>query len=103
MIKEFFLNNSMSLIEGMHKYNNDQLDEIRYGLEGIYMTLTKVIIILILSLVFNIFKEAILFLLIFDFLCPIFLILWLFLIRILFSQYLSFSFEILHKGFLRSS
>ena len=66
MIKEFFLNNSMSLIEGMHKYNNLQLDEIRYGLEGIYMTLTKVIIILILSLVFNIFKEAVLFLLFFN-------------------------------------
>ncbi len=66
MIRNFVINNSMSLIEGMNKYNNDQLDEIRYGLEGIYMTLTKVTVILLISLIIGLFKETILFLLIFN-------------------------------------
>ena len=39
---------------------------IRYGLEGIYLTISKVIIILILSLIIGIFKEVIIFLLLFN-------------------------------------
>lgn len=39
------------------KYNEEQLDEIRYGLEAIYLTFTKLIIIFIVALILGIFKE----------------------------------------------
>ncbi len=66
MIKNFIINNSMNLVNGMNKYNTEQLEEIKYGLEGIYLTVSKVVVILIISIIFGIFKEAILFLLIFN-------------------------------------
>ena len=68
MIKSFVINNSMNLITGMNKYNNEQLEEIQYGLEGIYVTISKIIVILAISILLNLFKEAILFLLLFNFL-----------------------------------
>ena len=41
------------------KYNSDQLAEIRYGLEGIYLTITKMIVIFIVALLLEIVKEMI--------------------------------------------
>ena len=66
MIKNFVINNSMNLVIGMNKYNNEELDEIKYGLEGIYMTISKVIVILIFSAILGLLKEAILFLILFN-------------------------------------
>lgn len=43
-----------------------KLDEIRYGLEAIYMTVTKTIIIFSLAILLNIFKEMFLLLLFFN-------------------------------------
>ena len=42
------------------KYNDIQLAEIRYGLEGIYLTITKMIIIFIVAILLGIIKETIL-------------------------------------------
>ena len=39
------------------KYDDEKLAEIRYGLEAIYLTITKVIIIFTVSLILGIFKE----------------------------------------------
>lgn len=43
-----------------------KLDEIRYGLEAIYMTVTKTIVIFSLAIILNIFKEMFLLLLFFN-------------------------------------
>ena len=66
MIKNFVIGNSMNIISGTSKYNKEQLEEIKYGLESIYLTLSKVIVILFISFLIGLFKEAILFLLIFN-------------------------------------
>lgn len=41
------------------EYNDEKLAEIRYGLEAIYLTITKLIIIITVSLILGIFKEMI--------------------------------------------
>ena len=66
-MKKFIVNRAMSVISSNYpNYNEDKLAEIRYGLEGIYLTLTKTIIILLITLILGIFKEAIVFLLSFN-------------------------------------
>lgn len=59
-MKEVFLNNSINLIKKYNAYSETDIEKIRYGLEGIYLTITKLIVILVLSIIFNIFKEIIL-------------------------------------------
>ena len=56
----------MNIISGTNKYNKEQLEEIKYGLESIYLTISKVVVILFISFLFGLLKEAILFLLIFN-------------------------------------
>ncbi len=52
------------------KYNpettDSQLEIVQYGLEGLYLTITKLIIILLLSYILNIWKEVIIFLIIYN-------------------------------------
>lgn len=43
-----------------------KLDEIRYGLEAIYITITKTVVIFSLALIFNIFREMLLLLIFFN-------------------------------------
>lgn len=66
MIKNFVVNHSMNLINDLNKYDKIQLEEIKYGIESIYLTLSKVIVILVISYLLGLIKEAILFLLIFN-------------------------------------
>ena len=68
MIKNFVISNSMNLINGLNKYNNEQLEEIKYGLEAIYLLITKFIVIFTLSIILNLWKETLLFLIFFNFL-----------------------------------
>ena len=49
-------------------YDNDKLDEIRYGLEATYLTITKLVVILGISLLLGIFKESVILLVLFNFL-----------------------------------
>ena len=58
-MKDLFLNNSINFIKKNTKYKDDDLELIKYGLEGIYLTLTKTIILIILAIIFNIVKELI--------------------------------------------
>lgn len=57
-MKNMFLNQSMALIT---KYNNsyseDDKDKLRYGLEGIYLMITKSIIIFLAAILLNMLKE----------------------------------------------
>ena len=66
MIKNFIINNSISLVNKTNKYNNTELEEIKYGLESIYLAITKVVVMLFISACIGLFKEAVLFLLIFN-------------------------------------
>ena len=46
--------------------NEEELEIIEYGLEAIYLTFTKIIIILLLSIVLDIFKETLLMILFYN-------------------------------------
>ena len=58
-MKKKFLNNSMREIKSKFpEYDDNKLDEIEYGLEAIYIVLTKTIVIFALAIILNIFKEV---------------------------------------------
>lgn len=60
-MKNFFLNKSIEIVRKNENYSEEKLDEIRYGLEAIYITITKAIIILILSSILHITLEFVIF------------------------------------------
>lgn len=58
-MREKFLNKSMLSIKNKFpEYDQDKLDEISYGLEALYITFTKTIVIFGVSLILNIVKEV---------------------------------------------
>lgn len=60
-MKNMFLTNSVKYItKYSNNYTDIDLEKIKYGLEGIYLTITKLIIIIILSIIFDILKPIIL-------------------------------------------
>ena len=65
-MKQVFLDNSMNLICKYQTFSDIDQKKLRYGLEGIYLTLTKTIVLLILSICLNILKEFLLVLLFFN-------------------------------------
>ena len=68
-MKKFVMNHAMHVVKGVYpNYDDDKLDEIRYGLEAIYLSLSKTIVILLITLILGIFKESVIVLLFFNFL-----------------------------------
>ena len=66
-MKKTFLNFAINLIKKNNPHLNEiKLEEIKYGLEGIYLTISKLIIILSISLLLGIIKEFLLFLLLYN-------------------------------------
>ena len=66
-MKTKFVNKCMNIIQNNNKnLSKRDIDKMRYGLEGLYLNVTKIIFILIISLMLNIFKETIILLLIFN-------------------------------------
>ena len=59
-MKKKFLDSSIDLIKKNNNYSEEQLEIIRYGLEGLYLTITKAIVIFGIALVLGIFKEVLL-------------------------------------------
>lgn len=49
-----------------NKYNDEKIAEIRYGLEAIYLTITKVIIIWTVAIFLKIFKEMIILMILYN-------------------------------------
>lgn len=47
-------------------YDDEKIAVIKYGLEGIYLTITKLVIIIILAYILGLFKELIIFILIYS-------------------------------------
>lgn len=66
-MKEVFINNSLKIIKNYYpEYSNQKLEEIKYGLLGLYLLITKSIIIFVLALYMNIFKELLIFTIIYN-------------------------------------
>ena len=65
-MKDKFLNSCINFITKYNNYTEKDIKKLRYGLEGIYLTLTKTIIIILLSLIFKIFFEVITIIILFN-------------------------------------
>ena len=49
-MKDRYLKLTISFITKYHTYDDDELDKLRYGLEGIYLSVTKLIIITLIAI-----------------------------------------------------
>lgn len=65
-MKKFILDNCMNIIKKNKKYDDIKLAEIKYGLEGLYLTISKLIIITTIAIILGILKEYLIFLLIYN-------------------------------------
>lgn len=65
-MKTVVINKMVSFLSKYETYEGEDLEKLKYGLEGIYLTITKLVIILFLAIVLNILKEVILTLLFFN-------------------------------------
>ena len=61
-MKTKIINSSINLIKKNGNYSEEKLAEIKYGLEGVYLTISKLIIISLIAYILGIFKEVIIFL-----------------------------------------
>ena len=64
-MRYYIINNAMNYILKYNHYDNIKQAELKYGLVGIYLLVTKLIIILVLSAILGIFKEVVIFTLIY--------------------------------------
>lgn len=58
-MKKLFVNKSISLIKKNYSYNDIMYERIRYGLEIIYLSITKIFVILLVSYLLGMLKETI--------------------------------------------
>ena len=65
-MKKLIINKLMNYIKKNGNYSNKELMEIEYGLTGIYLTLSKIIIISIIAYFLGIFKEMFIFMIFFN-------------------------------------
>ena len=65
-MKEKFLNFTINFLKQYNTYSEMEIKKLRYGLEGIYLTVTKTIVIIIAALLLNFLKEIIILLLLFN-------------------------------------
>ncbi len=65
-MKEKYLNSTISFITKYKEYSNEEIENMRYSLEGLYLTFTKLIIIFSLSIILGIFKDVIILLILFN-------------------------------------
>ena len=66
-MKKVFLNTCLKAItENDPSIDKTKLEEIRYGLEGLYLTITKTIVIFALTIILGTFKEMLIMLFIFN-------------------------------------
>lgn len=61
-MKKKIISHWMNIIKRNKNLNDEELVKIEYGLTGLYLTLSKLIVIIIISILLGIFKETIIFL-----------------------------------------
>lgn len=67
-MKKKFINYSLNYIESKKTLTNLEKKKLKYGLEGFYNLITKVIVLISLALIFNLIKELLLLIIIYSFL-----------------------------------
>lgn len=65
-MKKYILNHCMSIVNYDNRFDEENLAVIKYGLEGLYLQISKLIIIGIIAGLLGIFKELLIFLLIYN-------------------------------------
>ncbi len=66
-MKKWILTALMTTVKKSYpEYSEKKLAEIKYGLEGIYLTITKIVVILLLSILLGILKESLLIMVVFN-------------------------------------
>ena len=58
-MKERFLNSCINFITKYNDYTEKDIKKLRYGLEGLYLTVSKCLVIFLISLLLNFFVELI--------------------------------------------
>lgn len=56
-MKQAIINNTMNSIKKYKDFNDIKLAEIKYGLESLYLTITKIIVVILISIPLNTTKE----------------------------------------------
>lgn len=67
-MKELFLNKTISALTKQYNYDSNTLDRVKYGLEVIYINVTKISVLLLISLLFNSLKNTLILLFFVNFL-----------------------------------
>lgn len=65
-MKKYIINMGISFIKKYNNYNQEDIEKIKYGLEGIYLTLSKFIIVSLLAIFLGIIKEMLIFTIIYN-------------------------------------
>lgn len=65
-MKSIFLDKTLNFLQKYNKYSDDDIEKLAYGLEGIYLTITKLIIIFLVAIILGIVKEVCFLLLLFN-------------------------------------
>lgn len=66
-MRNLIINQQLNFIQKYNNFNNDQLEIIKYGLESIYILITKMIVILTVSYLLGLIKETLIFLICYNF------------------------------------
>lgn len=65
-MKNLIINGSIKYIQKYNDFSDTKIKEIKYGLESIYLSISKVIVISIIALLLGIIKEMLIFLIIYN-------------------------------------
>lgn len=65
-MKAKFMNSTMTFLKQYNTYSDEDIEKLEYGLEGIYLTISKLIIIFIIAALLGIVKEFIALLILFN-------------------------------------
>lgn len=65
-MKDLFINGTISFVTKYNKYTDEQIEKMKYGIEGIYLTVVKLIVIVLLVMILKMTKELLLLLLFFN-------------------------------------
>lgn len=65
-MKTLFINKTLEFLSKYQDYSKEETEKLSYGLEGIYLTYTKMIIILALAIILDMFIEVIIILFLFN-------------------------------------
>lgn len=66
-MRNFIINKQLNVIQKYNNFDKEKLEIIKYGLESIYILITKLIVILLVSYLLGLIKETLIFLICYNF------------------------------------